>query len=67
VEVRQFYCNAIMQYRIAEIGHTGTPDKLMGYFVARRIADTGAADRRTGSRSRTQNRRRCTRVKDAFS
>jgi hypothetical protein len=23
-----------MQYRIAEIGHTGTPDKLMGYFVA---------------------------------
>jgi len=26
--------NAIMQYRIAEIGHWYEPDKLMGYFVA---------------------------------
>ena len=26
--------NAIMQYRIAEIGHWHEPDKLMGYFVA---------------------------------
>ena len=26
--------NAIMQYRIAEIGHSYEPDKLMGYFVA---------------------------------
>jgi len=26
--------NAIMQYRIAEIGHWWEPDKLMGYFVA---------------------------------
>jgi hypothetical protein len=26
--------NAIMQYRIAEIGHPWEPDKLMGYFVA---------------------------------
>jgi hypothetical protein len=26
--------NAIMQYRIAEIGHNYEPDKLMGYFVA---------------------------------
>ena len=26
--------NAIMQYRIAEIGHWYDPDKLMGYFVA---------------------------------
>jgi hypothetical protein len=26
--------NAIMQYRIAEIGHWSEPDKLMGYFVA---------------------------------
>jgi hypothetical protein len=25
---------AIMQYRIAEIGHPWEPDKLMGYFVA---------------------------------
>lgn len=25
---------AIMQYRIAEIGHPFEPDKLMGYFVA---------------------------------
>lgn len=25
--------NAIMQYRIAEIGHWYEPDKLMGYFV----------------------------------
>ena len=26
--------NAIMQYRMAEIGHWYEPDKLMGYFVA---------------------------------
>jgi hypothetical protein len=26
--------NAIMQYRIAEIGNWYEPDKLMGYFVA---------------------------------
>lgn len=26
--------NAIMQYRVAEIGHWYEPDKLMGYFVA---------------------------------
>jgi hypothetical protein len=26
--------NAILQYRIAEIGHWYEPDKLMGYFVA---------------------------------
>src|SRR5258708_31302619 len=26
--------NAVMQYRIAEIGHWYEPDKLMGYFVA---------------------------------
>jgi hypothetical protein len=26
--------SAIMQYRIAEIGHWYEPDKLMGYFVA---------------------------------
>ena len=25
--------NAIMQYRVAEIGHWYEPDKLMGYFV----------------------------------
>ena len=26
--------NAVLQYRIAEIGHWYEPDKLMGYFVA---------------------------------
>ena len=26
--------NAMMQYRIAELGHWSEPDKLMGYFVA---------------------------------
>ena len=26
--------NAILQYRLAEIGHWYEPDKLMGYFVA---------------------------------
>ena len=26
--------NAILQYRVAEIGHWYEPDKLMGYFVA---------------------------------
>jgi hypothetical protein len=26
--------NAIMQYRVAELGHWSEPDKLMGYFVA---------------------------------
>ena len=31
-EVAEF--NAILRYRIAEIGHWYEPDKLMGYFVA---------------------------------
>ena len=32
---------AIMQYRIAELGHWSEPDKLMGYFVAFYFAKRG--------------------------
>ena len=34
IAVQASETNAIMQYRIAEIGHWYEPDKLMGYFVA---------------------------------
>jgi hypothetical protein len=56
--------NAIMQYRIAEIGHWYEPDKLMGYFVATyfgklliwdKVLGLGATDPLAGFASITSN------------
>jgi hypothetical protein len=56
--------NAIMQYRIAEIGHWYEPDKLMGYSVAiyfgklliwDKVLGLGATDGLTGFASTTAN------------
>ena len=56
--------NAIMQYRIAEIGHWYEPDKLMGYFVAAyfgkllvwdKVLGLGVTDGLTGFAATTAN------------
>ncbi len=41
--------NAILRYRIAEIGHWYEPDKLMGYFVALYFAPGLGQGFRTGN------------------
>jgi hypothetical protein len=56
--------NAILQYRIAEIGHWYEPDKLMGYFVAAyfgkllvwdKVLGLGTTDTLAGFASTTAN------------